>query len=208
MELLLSLWTFWAEGTEEKSKGVFSTSTATAFEMPSLSFLWLPYTSVLKGTSWRQREESGLRALLSPAGLPKVAQDNVPSRMFLGCSISNLDVHQVGIASRDLRAPSLSRRTATEMAFHELNYVLGFKANMAQRVFPSHQALSQRSEVVPGKDGTAIPRNQPHQLSYHRALTKKPFTHIWGGDTDPELMASAYLHFFRVKLMQSLSRNP
>lgn len=207
MELLLSLWIFWAEGTEEKAKVCSVPAQKQHLKCPVSPFV----TSIHLCSERDILETEGrvcLRALLSPAGLAKVAQDNVPSRMFLGCSISNLDVHQVGIASRDLRAPSLSRRAATEMAFHELNYVLGFKANMAQRVFPSHQVLSQRSEVVPGKDGTAIPRNQAHQLSYHRALTKKPFTHIWGGDTDPELMASAYLHFFRVKLMQSLSRNP
>lgn len=145
-----------------------------------------------KGQSWREREESGFRALVSPAGLAKVAQDNATSRMLLGCS-------PVGNASKDLRPSSLSRRTVTEMAFHELNYVLGFKANTAQKVFPSRKVLSQRSEVVLSNDGTAIPRNQSHHLSHHRAITKKPCTCIWGRDTYPELMVSIYLHFSTLK---------
>lgn len=84
---------------------------------------------------------------------------------LLGCY---LDVCQVGNASKDLRSPSLSRRTVTEMAFHELNYVLGFKANTAQKGFPSHQVLSQRSEVVPGSDGAQLP---PQGTSHTPSVT-------------------------------------
>ena len=43
------------------------------------------------------------------------------------------------------------------MAFHELNYVLGFKANTAQKVFPSQEVLSQSSKVVHGNDGAQLP---------------------------------------------------
>lgn len=113
--------------------------------------------------------------------------------LLLGCY---LDVYQVGNASKDLKPPSLSRRTVPEMAFYELNYVLGFKANMAQKVLPSHEILSQRSEVVSGSDRAQLPsQGTTHTISVTTELWKKPFTGIWGRDTDTELMVSIYLRF-------------
>ena len=43
------------------------------------------------------------------------------------------------------------------MAFHELNYVLGFKANIARKVFLSQEVPSQSSKVVQGNDGAQLP---------------------------------------------------
>lgn len=136
-------------GHRGTNKGISSTRTETAFEISSFSFLWLWYTSVLKGTVLGR--EGGLWP--QDLHLSNWAVKGCPM-LLLGCY---LDICQVGNASKDLRSPSLSRRTATEMAFHELNYVLGFKANMGQKMFPSQEVLSQRSEGVPGNDGAQLP---------------------------------------------------
>lgn len=94
---------------------------------------------------------------------------------------SYLGACQVGNASEDLRSPSLSRRTVTEMAFHELNNVLGFKANMAQKAFPSQEVLSQRSEVVPGSDEAQLPsQGSTHTTSVTTELEQKSPPHVFG----------------------------
>lgn len=106
---------------------------------------------------WSERESLGERGRTlasGPSSLQLGCQRLPKIMLLLGCY---LDICQVGNASKDLRSPSLSRRTATEMAFHELNYVLGFKANTAQKMFPSQEVLSQRSEGVPGNDGAQLP---------------------------------------------------
>lgn len=147
LELLLSLWISWAEGTGEKTKVCSVPGQKQHLKYPVSPFCDFDTPLFWEGQSWREREESGLRMSL------------------LGCY---LDVCQVGNVSKDLRSPSLSRRTVTEMAFHELNYVLGFKANTAQKGFPSHQVLSQRSEVVPGSDGAQLP---PQGTSHTPSVT-------------------------------------
>lgn len=173
MELLLSLWISWAEGTGEKTKVCSVPGQKQHLKYPVPPFCDFDTPLFWGGQSW------GGRSLAPGPWSLQLGWQRLPKIMSLRGR--DLDVCQVGNASEDLRSPSLSRRKVTEMAFHELNDVPGFKANTAQKVFPSHKVLSQRSEVVPGSDGAQLPsQGTSHTTSVTTELQQKNPSHVFG----------------------------